>query len=307
MRVCGPIEVGLDPDGRGPLTAQYFTVNPAEPGALTSAAIDSALAGVTAAWRSALGKQQGGSFVIDVQAGPFPTQMFPAARLPADSGQPDPRRELSLTWISQVGNTVTAEFSLAPENVLPNDPANPGNKALLPYLGKTWTVSFMVPTVGLNTDGQRSELAATIGRLGTSNVAVGFYAVADAKSGGIGGLLPTDAGYAAAALQAARSSGLFFEGSQLPAAGRMRGVSIAGWDPGKSYGIVITVGGDPATAVTTHQKPPTGAGFQPRFRAFALAGGRLAIGVEASATVTSRDFADLVITVPANSRLKSGA
>lgn len=206
---------------------------------------------------------------------------------------------------------MTAEFSLAPENVLVNlkkrdDPTTPGNKALYPYLGKTWTVSFMVPAVGLTTDGQRSELAATIGRLGASNVAVGFYAVADADSGRIGGpLLPTDAGYAAAALQAARTAGLFFDGARLPAEGRMRGVSLTNWDPTQAYGIVITVGGDPATAVTTYQKPPVNAAYQPRFRAFALAGGRLAIGVEASATMTSRDFADLVITVPANARLKS--
>jgi cytosine deaminase len=310
--VGGTIEVGLDPDGPGPLAAEYFTVDPASPGALTSAAIESALAGRAAAWRSSLGKQQGGSFVIDVQAATSPVEMFPVARLPADPNDPnpadpnelDPRRELSLTWLSQVGNTVTAEFSLAPANVLVNrtdakNPKSPGNKALYPYLGKTWTVSFMVPAVGLNTDGQRSERAATIGRLGTSNVAVGFYAVADARSGSIGGLLPTDVGYAAAALQAARSSGLFFEGSRLPAAGRMRGVSLTGWDVGKAYGIVVTVGGDPATAVTTYERPPTGAEYQPRFRAFSLAGGRLAIGVEASAKVTSRDFADLVITVPA--------
>lgn len=68
---------------------------------------------------------------------------------------------------------------------------------------------------------------------------------------------------------------------------------------------MITVGGDSATAVTTYQRPPAGAQYQPRFRAFALAGGRLAIGVEASAKVTSRDFADLVITIPANARLRS--
>jgi len=85
----------------------------------------------------------------------------------------------------------------------------------------------------------------------------------------------------------------------------MRGVSLTSWDPNQAYGIVITVGADPATAVTTYQKPPVGAAYQPRFRAFALAGGRLAIGVEASAKVTSRDFADLVITLPANARLKS--
>ena len=307
--VGGTIEVGLDPDGPGPLVAEYFTVDPAAPGALTSAAIESALAGRAAAWRSSLGRQQGGSFVIDVQAATFPVEMFPVARLPADPtdpnpadpSTPDPKRELSLTWVSQIGNTVTAEFSLAPKNVLNSS----GNKALLPDLGKTWTVSFMVPAVGLTAGGQRSELAATIGRLGTSNVAVGFYAVADARSGSIGGLLPNDAGYAAAALQAARSAGLMFEGSRLPAAGRMRGVSLTGWDPGTAYGIVITVGGDSATAVTTYQRPPAGAQYQPRFRAFALAGGRLAIGVEASAKVTSRDFADLVITIPANARLRS--
>lgn len=294
--VGGTIEVGLDPDGpEGPLSAQYFTVDPASPGALTSAAIESALAGATSAWRSSLGKQQGGSFVIDVTAG---TQ-FPVARIP---GAPaDSSRDLTLTWLSQVGNTVSAEFSLAPKAVLPSD----GNKALTPYLGKTWNVSFMVPATGVSTSGQRSEMAATIGRLGTSNVAVGFYAVSNANSGSIGGLAATDPGYAAAALAAARSAGLFFEGSRLPTAGRMRDVSLPGWDPGQAYGIVITVGGDPATAVTTYQKPPVGAEYQPRFRAFALAGGRTAIGVEASKQVTSRDFADLVVTLPSNARLKS--
>ncbi|MFM7136939.1 MAG: hypothetical protein ACKO1M_07710 [Planctomycetota bacterium] len=302
--VGGTIEVGLDPDGPGPRTVEYFSVGPAAPGALSAAAIDAALAGRTSAWWSALGRQQGGAFVIDVEAGASPVEIVPLARLPADPADPNTpasKRALSLTWLSQVGNTVTAEFSLAPRNVL----GDRGSPALLPYLGKTWTVSFMVPAVGQTQGGQRSELAATIGRLGTSNVAVGFYAVADARSGSVGGLLPSDAGYAAAALQAARSSGLMFEGSRLPAAGQMRGVSVTGWDPGTAYGIVITVGGDPTTAVTTYQRPPAGAQHQPRFRAFALAGGRLAIGVEASARVTSRDFADLVITVPASARLQS--
>jgi len=294
--VGGTIEVGLDPDGPGPLSAQYFTVDPASPGALTSAAIESALAGATSAWRSSLGQQQGGSFVIDVAAN---TEHFPVARIPGDPA--DSGRDLTLTWLSQVGNTVSAEFSLAPRAVLPSD----GNKALMPYLGKTWTVNFMVPATGLSTNGQRSELAATIGRLGTSNVAVGFYAVSNANSGSIGGLAANDPGYAATALDASRSAGLLFEGSRLPAAGRMRDVSLSGWDPGQAYGIVITVGGDPATAVTTYQKPPVGAEYQPRFRAFALVGGRTAIGVEASEKVTSRDFADLVVTLPFNPRLKS--
>ncbi|MGB8853547.1 MAG: hypothetical protein WCC69_08285 [Pirellulales bacterium] len=295
--VGGTIEVGLDPDGPGGQPATYFAVDPASPGALTSAAIESALAGATSAWRSSLGQQQGGSFVIDVAAN---TEQFPVARIPGDPA--DSSRELTLTWLSQIGNTVSAEFSLAPGGVLPTID---GNKALLPYLGKTWTVSFMVPATGVSTDGQRSEMAAAIGRLGTSNVAVGFYAVSNATSGSIGGLAATDPGYAAAALAAARSAGLFFEGSRLPAAGRMRDVSLTGWDPGQAYGIVITVGGDPATAVTTYQRPPVGAAHQPRLRAFALAGGRTAIGVEASEKVTSRDFADLVVALPFNTRVKS--
>ena len=295
--VGGTIEVGLDPDGPGPLSAQYFTVDPASPGALTSAAIESALAGETSAWRSSLGRQQGGSFVIDVAAN---TEQFPVARILGDPA--DASRELTLTWLSQVGSAVSAEFSLAPTGVLPTID---GNKALMPYLGKTWTVSFMVPATGVSTDGQRSEMAATIGRLGTSNVAVGFYAVSNAQSGSIGALAPTDPGYAAAALAAARSAGLFFDVSRLAAAGRMRTVSCTGWDPGQAYGIVITVDGDPSTAVTTYQKPPAGAAYQPRLRAFALTGGRTAIGVEASEKVTSRDFADLVMTLPSNARLKS--
>ena len=196
----------------------------------------------------------------------------------------------------------TAEKYPAPAGVRPTID---GNKALMPYLGKTWTVSFMVPATGVSTDGQRSEMAATIGRLGTSNVAVGFYAVSNAQSGSIGVLAATDPGYAAAALAAARSAGLFFDVSRLAAAGRMRAVSCTGWDPGQAYGIVITVDGDPSTAVTTYQKPPAGAAYQPRLRAFALAGGRTAIGVEASEKVTSRDFADLVMTLPSNARLKS--
>jgi hypothetical protein len=251
--------------------------------------------------------------------------MFPVARLTADPndtnpkapGQPDPRRNLALTWMTQVGSTVTAEFSLPPRNVLnnidkPPEPMTPGNKALYPYLGKTWSVDFAVcPSATAPTaDGQAAEMAATIGRLGASNVSVGFYAVSSAATGRIGGLLPADSGYAAAALAAARSAGLMFEGSRLPPAGTLRRISVAGWNPATSYGIIIFVNGDPATAVTTYQKPswvpPAGdASFQPRFRAFALAGGRLAIGVEASAKVTSRDFADLVITLPSNARLRS--
>ena len=122
--VGGTIEVGLDPDGpEGPLSAQYFTLDPASPGALTSAVIESALAGATAAWRSSLGQQQGGAFVIDVSAG---TQ-FPVARIP--NAPADSSVDLTLTWLSQVGNTVSAEFSLAPVVVLPSDG---GNKALRP-------------------------------------------------------------------------------------------------------------------------------------------------------------------------------
>lgn len=52
---------------------------------------------------------------------------------------------------------------------------------------------------------------------------------------------------------------------------------------------MIIVLADSATAVTTYQKPPVGAEYQPRFRAFALTGGRLAIGIEASEKLTSRD------------------
>ncbi len=72
-----------------------------------------------------------------------------------------------------------------------------------------------------------------------------------------------------------------------------------------AYGIVFTVGGNPATAATSYQRPGTAAGSQYRFRAFALSGGRSAVGIEASPTVTSRDFADLVVTLPTNVRVRS--
>jgi hypothetical protein len=303
--VGATIEVGLDPDGPGGVDATYFTVDPAAPGALTSAAIESALAGASSAWRSSLGKQQGGSFVMDVTAG----TRFPVARIPGDPA--DARRELSLTWLSQVGNTVTAEFSLAPANVLknladPDDPKTPGDKALYPYLGKTWTVSFMVPSMAADARGQASETAVSLMRLGTSSVTVGFYAVSNAASGAVNGILPGDAGYAAAALAAARSAGLVFgAGNRLPAPGAIRTVSTGNFDPAKSYGIVFTVGGNDATAVTSYQRPGTEAARQYRFRTFALSGGRSAVGIEASPTVASRDFADLVVTLPSNLRMRS--
>ncbi|MEX1115263.1 MAG: hypothetical protein WEB53_08430 [Akkermansiaceae bacterium] len=71
-----------------------------------------------------------GSVTTSVTAG----LRTPAAILP--TGEP-----LTLTWLSLRGGTATAEFSIAPKDVLGKT-----NKAsLLPYLGKTWTVSFNVP------------------------------------------------------------------------------------------------------------------------------------------------------------------
>ena len=58
----------------------------------------------------------------------------PAAILP--TGEP-----LTLTWLSLRGGTATAEFSMAPRDVL----GKTNKAALLPYLGKTWTVSYNVP------------------------------------------------------------------------------------------------------------------------------------------------------------------
>jgi cytosine deaminase len=298
--VGGTIEVGLDPDGPGGVPATFFAVDPASPGALTSAAIESALAGARSAWRSSLGQQQGGSFVMEVTASTVPVQMFPAARIPGDPA--DARRDLALTWLSQVGNTVTAEFSLAPRGVLPSD----GNKALSPYLGKTWTVSFMVPTTGSDGRGQASEGSLSLLSLGTSRVAVGFYPVSNAASGAVNGLAPTDPGYAAAALAAAQAARLMFSPpARATAAGAIRTVSAGTFDPAMSYGIVFTVGGNPATAATSYQRPGTAAGSQYRFRAFALSGGRSAVGIEASPTVASRDFVDLVVTLPTNVRVRS--
>jgi len=128
------------------------------------------------------------------------------------------------------------------------------------------------------------------------SVAVGFYPVADAASGAIGGLRPADAGYAAAALAAARASGLMFaEGDRLPAQGAIRTRTVPNLDPAKSYGIAFTISGKDVTSVTSYERPGASAGSQARFRAFALPGGRMAVGIEASPTVASRDFADLVV------------
>jgi len=216
---------------------------------------------------------------------------------PADS-----RRDLALRWLSQVGNTVTAEFSLAPRGVLPSD----GNKALAPYLGKTWTVSFMVPTTGSDGRGQPSEQALSLLSLGTSRVAVGFYPVSNAASGAVHCLAPTDPGYAAAALAVARAAGLMFNPpARATAAGDVRTVAAGRVNPAMSYGIVFTVGGNAGTAATSYQRPGTAAGSQYRFRTFALSGGSSAEGIEASPTVTSRDFADLVVTLPTNARVRS--
>lgn len=57
----------------------------------------------------------------------------PAAVLPNE--QP-----LTLTWLGLIGGTATAEFALAPNSVL----GQTNQAALLPYLGKTWTVSLNV-------------------------------------------------------------------------------------------------------------------------------------------------------------------
>ena len=71
-----------------------------------------------------------GSLTTTVTAG----SLTPAAILP--TGEP-----LTLTWLSLRGGTATAEFSIAPRDVL----GKTNKAALLPYLGKTWTVSYNVP------------------------------------------------------------------------------------------------------------------------------------------------------------------
>ncbi|MEX1077252.1 MAG: hypothetical protein WED27_12510, partial [Pirellulales bacterium] len=149
------------------------------------------------------------------------------------------------------------------------------------------------------------EKSLSLLSLGTSRVAVGFYPVSSV-SGVVNGLMPTDPGYAAAASVAAQAAGLIFNPpARATAAGAVRTVSAGRFDPAVSYGIVFTVGGNPATAATSYQRPGTAAGSQYRFRAFALSGGRSAVGIEASPTVTSRDFADLVVTLPTNARVRS--
>jgi len=100
---------------------------------------------------------------------------------------------------------------------------------------------------------------------------------------------------------------MFAEGDRLPAQGAIRTRTVPNLDPTKSYGIAFTVGGKDVTSVTSYERPGASAGSQARFRAFALPGGRMAVGIEASPTVASRDFADLVVTLPANLRVRSQA
>ena len=77
-------------------------------------------------WFASLDPSAQGSLTTTVTAG----SRTPTAILP--TGEP-----LTLTWLSLRGGTATAEFSIAPRDVL----GETNKAALLPYLGKTWTVS----------------------------------------------------------------------------------------------------------------------------------------------------------------------
>ena len=94
-----------------------------------------------------------GSLTTTVTAG----SRTPAAILP--TGEP-----LTLTWLSLRGGTATAEFSMAPRDVL----GKTNKAALLPYLGKTWTVSYNVPAAS-----SRPSYSDWVGTWGLSSASAG--------------------------------------------------------------------------------------------------------------------------------------
>lgn len=102
-------------------------------------------------------------FALEPSAqGPLTTTVTAGSRTPAailPTGEP-----LTLTWLSLLGGTATAEFSMAPRDVL----GKTNKAALLPYLGKTWTVSYNVPAAS-----SRPSYSDWVGTWGLSPASAG--------------------------------------------------------------------------------------------------------------------------------------
>lgn len=272
-----------------------FTPTPGSAGSLTAPIFQAALAtmGMDQRWREAEGKNQGGSNLVSLAAGSWKPQIKLLAT----------EKVITQSWLTQVGNTVYAEFLVHPKQGYAKD------SGLEPYLGKTFRFALTLATPGINERAQSNELSVRVGRTDDQIFGFGFYKVTDGKTGAVNGLggqsfLPGEVGYLEAAYQNSLDQGSYFSEDTLPALGAVKELETPNLDTSKSFGILLGGPNGLAHAVSSYSPVENGAIFP--FQAFMLDNGLLGIGVESNPMGGDRDFNDLIFSLPDNLNLSFG-
>ena len=142
-------------------------------------------------------------------------------------------------------------------------------------------------------------MTAVIMRSTPRPIDIGFYVVDDPLTGMIDGLSPDQPGYEQAALSIATQSNLMLDD---PLIGYSLNKSIVTkleqMNPSQSYGIVVTGLKQTNQIFTSYTAPKDGMLYP--FKSFLLSKNRVAIGLEASPFARHGDYADLLLTLPAN-------
>jgi cytosine deaminase len=256
---------------------------PADEGSLTSTMIERSVAKgeLTEKARRAKTQRLGDSSVHFLDAGLW----LPQAKL--DDGTP-----LTLSWLQHSGSSLTGEFRLSMREANKNPELNS-------LLGKTFQLSWTLPSPGVNTRAQNGEMAAVIMRSTPQPIDIGFYEVDDPLTGMIDGLSPDQPGYEQAALSIANQSKLMLDDPLIGHPLNKRIVTkLEQMNPSQSYGVVVTGLKQTNQIFTSYTAPKDGMLYP--FKSFLLSKNRVAIGLEASPFARHGDYADLLLTLPDN-------
>ncbi len=269
-----------------------FSPSPRVEEALTSQIFQAALAslGTDQGWKDAEGKSQGSSTLLSLAAGTWKPQVKLAAT----------GTVITQSWLTQVGNSVYAEFLVHPKQGYSKD------SGLASSLGKTFQFAITLATPGANTRTQSNELSFRVGKNDDMVFGFGFYNVTDGQTGAVTDsqgqiFLPGEVGYLEVAYQNSLSQGAFFQGDALPALGTVKELTTPNLDPGKSFGVLLLGQNGLADAVSTYSTPAPGTIYP--FQSFLLDNGVLGIGIESNPLGGDRDFNDLIFSLPDNLRI----